>query len=60
MLYRLTTTLRAEEQEFVTTQVDRPQGIFSDIVICFSPAIVCVVRQYRPPAQVVHESFRQL
>jgi hypothetical protein len=30
--------VRTEEQEVFTTQTDRPQGIFSDVVVCFGPA----------------------
>ena len=44
----LTTMVRAEEQEVFTTQTDRPQGIFSDVVIGFSPAVLRIVRQCRP------------
>ncbi|STL31551.1 Uncharacterised protein [Escherichia coli] len=56
----LATVVRTEEQEVFTTQTDRPQRIFSDVVICFSPAIVCIVRQCRPLVQGVRERFRQL
>lgn len=52
--------VRAEEQEVFTTQTDRPQGIFSDVVVCFGPAIFRIVRQCRPLVQCVRERFCQL
>nr|AAX22073.1 hypothetical protein O2ColV74 [Escherichia coli] len=50
--------VRAEEQEVFTTQTDRPQGIFSDVVIDFHPAIVRIVRQCRPLVKCVRERLR--
>ena len=38
------TVVGAEEQEVLATQTDRPQGIFSDVVVCFGPAIARIVR----------------
>ncbi|MNV08413.1 hypothetical protein D3C71_988770 [compost metagenome] len=52
--------VRTEEQPVFTTQTDHPQGIFSDVVICFRPAIFCIVRQGRPLVQGVCERLRQL
>lgn len=56
----LTTMVRSEEQEVFTTQTNHPQGIFSDIIVCFGLAIVCIVCQYRPLVQGVREYLRQL
>lgn len=50
--------VRAEEQEVFTTQTDRPQGIFSDVVVDFHPAIVRIVRQCRPLVKCVRERLR--
>lgn len=56
----LTTMVRAEEQEVFTTQADRPQGIFSDVVVCFDLAIVRIVRQCRPLVKCVRERLCQI
>ena len=55
----LTTMVRAEEQEVFTTQTNHPQGIFSNVVICFSPAVICIIRQGRPLVQHIRERFCQ-
>lgn len=54
------TVVGAEEQEVLATQTDRPQGIFRDVVICFSLATLCIVRQCRPLVQGVRERLLQL
>lgn len=56
----LTTVVGAEEHEVLATQTDRPQGIFSDVVICFSAATLWIVRQCQPLVQGVRERLRQL
>ncbi|MHA1066712.1 hypothetical protein ACR9GP_22785 [Enterobacter ludwigii] len=54
-----TTMFRADEQELLTTQTGHPQGIFSVVIFCFNPAIMCIVPPVPPTGSVHAQTFLQ-
>lgn len=56
----LSSMIRPKEQPVFSTQTHQPQGIFSDIIIRFGPAVVRIVCQRRLLVQRVRERLCQL